>query len=87
MAERLKAISAPASDISTYELSRNWKYGLNFYFNRELPEWAPGSDEPEWILAGFPGILDDRAFYGRYELEDEEEGIENGGPLFLFHHR
>ena len=83
LAERLKAAGASASDISTYELSRNGKYGLNFYFNRELPEWAPGSGEPKWILAGFP----DRQFFGRYELEEgEEQGAENG-PLFLFHHR
>ena len=82
LAERLKAADPSGRDLATYELSRNCKYGLNFYFNRELREWAPGSGERKWILAGFP----DRQFFGRYELEEEEEGAENG-ELFLFHHR
>jgi 4-amino-4-deoxy-L-arabinose transferase-like glycosyltransferase len=27
--------------IAVYRVHRNWQYGLNFYFGRELPEWTP----------------------------------------------
>ena len=83
LGQRLKAADPSGNDLATYELSRNWKYGLNFYFNRELPEWAPGSGEPKWILAGIPH----RLLFSRYELETVEGNTEMGGALFLFHHR
>ena len=83
LAQRLNAADPSGSDLATYELSRNWKYGLNFYYNRELPEWAPGSSEPKWILAGIP----DRLFWERYELESVKSSGENEPPIFLFHHR
>jgi 4-amino-4-deoxy-L-arabinose transferase-like glycosyltransferase len=33
----------PASDVYVYKLRRSLRYSLNFYFHRELPDWAPES--------------------------------------------
>lgn len=27
--------------VTVYHVNRNWEYGLNFYYGRELPEWTP----------------------------------------------
>jgi 4-amino-4-deoxy-L-arabinose transferase-like glycosyltransferase len=41
----------PVENIAIYRLPNDVKYGLDFYLNRELPEWEPGQQEPNWILA------------------------------------
>jgi len=84
LAQRLKAAGASGNDIATYELARNWQYGMDFYFNRELPEWTPGAGEPKWILAGTPP---DHQFLGQYELDVSESSPETGHPIFLLRHR
>ena len=38
-------------NVAIYQIPRSWQYGMNFYLNRDLPEWTPGSGEPDWILA------------------------------------
>ncbi len=59
---RLSARSSPAAApmvwkdysperSSTYKLQRSFKYGLNFYFHRELPEWSPNRAQPGWVYA------------------------------------
>lgn len=42
--------SSAASNVVEYKLPRAWNYGLNYYFGRELREWAPGSPQPDWIV-------------------------------------
>jgi 4-amino-4-deoxy-L-arabinose transferase-like glycosyltransferase len=37
-------------NVALYGLPSAWKYGVDFYLNRDLPEWTPGSGDPEWIL-------------------------------------
>jgi 4-amino-4-deoxy-L-arabinose transferase-like glycosyltransferase len=39
-----------SADIAEYKLPRTWKYGLDYYFQRELKEWTPGSPQPDWIV-------------------------------------
>ncbi|MCU1342379.1 MAG: hypothetical protein JWN92_1802 [Candidatus Acidoferrum typicum] len=39
-----------SADIVEYKVPRTWKYGLNYYFGRELREWTPGSPQPDWIV-------------------------------------
>jgi 4-amino-4-deoxy-L-arabinose transferase-like glycosyltransferase len=51
LAASLLKLDPTGRNIATYHLPRSWQYGMNFYMNRELPEWTPGSGEPEWILA------------------------------------
>ena len=54
LAKRLREAGAASDNLAIYEIPRTWKYGLDFYMNRELPEWVPGKSEPEWILGGLP---------------------------------
>lgn len=35
--------------VSTLEISRSWRYGLDFYLGRELPEWNPSMSTQSWI--------------------------------------
>ena len=37
-------------NIMVFGLSRDWNYGLDYYFGRELPEWTPGTPLPEWLF-------------------------------------
>ena len=37
-------------NIALSDLKRDWHYEFNYYFSRELPEWAPGTPPPEWLL-------------------------------------
>ena len=37
-------------NVMVFGLTRNWNYGMNYYFGRELPEWTPGTPLPEWLL-------------------------------------
>jgi 4-amino-4-deoxy-L-arabinose transferase-like glycosyltransferase len=60
---------ASGDNIAVYELPRAWKIGLDYYMNRELPEWVPGMSDPEWIVGGF---LPDRQIAIRYKIETNE---------------
>lgn len=35
--------------METYQLNRDWVYGLDFYLHRDLPEWSPSGKAPAWI--------------------------------------
>jgi hypothetical protein len=37
-------------NIMVFGLSRDWMYGMDYYFGRELPEWTPGTPLPEWVV-------------------------------------
>ena len=36
--------------VEVYGLSWDWKYGLSYYFGRELPERMPGASLPDWLF-------------------------------------
>jgi 4-amino-4-deoxy-L-arabinose transferase-like glycosyltransferase len=38
-----------SSHSATYRLNRSFRYGLAFYFHRELPEWSKDTSERSWI--------------------------------------
>jgi 4-amino-4-deoxy-L-arabinose transferase-like glycosyltransferase len=82
VASRLRELDPSLSKVYTYQLSRNWQYGLSFYLNRELPEWIPGAGSPEWIL-GSPPIPE----YPNYDLQIEQWSPENPHDLFLYRHK
>jgi len=42
-----EARSAP--NLTAFELGRSWQYGLEFYLDRPLTSWTPGSPNAEWI--------------------------------------
>ena len=52
LAAKILKTDPSGGNVAVYRLPRAWEYGMNFYMNRDLPEWAPGSSDPEWILGG-----------------------------------
>jgi hypothetical protein len=49
-------------------LPRDWRYGLNYYLGRELPEWVPWTPLPEWLFTN-RGTEEDLERFG---IETEE---------------
>jgi 4-amino-4-deoxy-L-arabinose transferase-like glycosyltransferase len=84
LAERLVREGVSRDNIASYELPRSWKYGLDFYMNRELPEWVPGENEPEWILGG---AQPDLVTSIRYKIERDESLRGVPFTLFLYHRK
>jgi 4-amino-4-deoxy-L-arabinose transferase-like glycosyltransferase len=75
----------PAESLSVYAIPRAWNYGLDCYLDRELAEWVPGKDEPEWILSG---VSLPAQFAGPYEMKDGPSFAEkNRVAPFLYHKR
>ncbi|MGB9068082.1 MAG: phospholipid carrier-dependent glycosyltransferase [Candidatus Acidiferrales bacterium] len=62
--------------IFTYELRRDWDYGLTFYFRRELAEWTPSDPGPALVLTTAQG-LDEIQKLGRVsgDVEQERAGL------------
>ena len=62
--------------IFTYQLRRDWNYGLAFYFRRELREWMPSDPGPAFVLTTPKGLEEIRKF-GRVsgEIEQEKPGL------------
>lgn len=65
-----------AERIFTYQLSRSWVYGLNFYFRRQLPEWSPTDPRPALVLTTQAG-LDQVRKLGRVsgDIEQTQPGL------------
>jgi len=72
LAVKILKTDPSGGNVAVYRLPRAWEYGMNFYMNRDLPEWAPGSADPEWILGGrfLPGGI----LHSQYEFYVEESG-------------
>jgi 4-amino-4-deoxy-L-arabinose transferase-like glycosyltransferase len=60
--------------IFTYELRRDWNYGLTFYFHRELAEWTPADPGPALVLTTAKG-LDEIKKLGRVSGDVEQERL------------
>lgn len=84
LAERLIREGVSGDDLAIYELPRSWKYGLDYYMNRELPDWVPGKSEPEWILGG---AQSDLLTSIRYKIERDESRRGVPFTLFLYHRK
>ncbi|MBZ5644905.1 MAG: glycosyltransferase family 39 protein [Acidobacteriia bacterium] len=82
LAQKLESGDPTLSHVAIYRLSRNWEFGLDFYSNRQLPEWTEGSGEPEWILSG---TLPDQQFLDRYKMHMEDAIPGNRDLVFVFH--
>jgi 4-amino-4-deoxy-L-arabinose transferase-like glycosyltransferase len=68
LATKLLRDGASGRDLSLYRVSRETEYGLNYYFDCELPIWVPGKSEPEWILVRLPM---DTQIARRYDVVDD----------------
>ena len=62
--ESLRLIPPPR-DLAVSELKRDWQYGLNYYFGRDLPEWTPGEPLPEWLFTNEKNAIALRRFGDR----------------------
>jgi 4-amino-4-deoxy-L-arabinose transferase-like glycosyltransferase len=62
--------------IFTFKLARSWQYGLNFYLQREIPEWVPSDWQAALVLTTPQGLAEIRKL-GRVEggLEEPYGGI------------
>ncbi len=49
-ARAARPIVAAGSVVEVYGLNRDWAYGLNYYFGRELPEWSPSQPGTAWVF-------------------------------------
>jgi 4-amino-4-deoxy-L-arabinose transferase-like glycosyltransferase len=77
IAESILKTDPTGGNVATYQLPRSWQYGMNFYLNRDLPEWTPESGQPAWILAYRSLPLD-----SRYEVTGDESRT-----FFVYHRR
>jgi 4-amino-4-deoxy-L-arabinose transferase-like glycosyltransferase len=55
----------PPQDVAVSELKRDWHYGLNYYFGRDLSEWTPGVPLPEWLFTNERNAIELRRFGDR----------------------
>lgn len=51
VAQTVSAADPSGGGISVHQIPRAWHYGLNYYMNRELPEWPDDSRQPHWLFA------------------------------------
>jgi len=72
LAELVMLKDSAGSDVAEYKLPRSWKYGLNYYFGRELREWTPGSPQPDWIVTT-PGAA--------FEIQDDGIQVKEVNPI------
>lgn len=63
-AESGKTITAaekiPAGSLGSYQLDRAWQYGLEYYLDRQIPEWTPESGGSFWLFTNDAGCRDIR---------------------------
>jgi 4-amino-4-deoxy-L-arabinose transferase-like glycosyltransferase len=81
LARELLGANPPAEDVATYDIPRAWHYGLNFYLNRDLPEWTPDSRKPQWVAGS---IATDPQFQLHYEVQLDETAEANRYQVCLY---
>ena len=54
VAQRIEALGIPPQELALYRVQRGQSYQLNFYLDRELPEWSPdgGPAAVSYVIAG-----------------------------------
>jgi 4-amino-4-deoxy-L-arabinose transferase-like glycosyltransferase len=50
----------PAGSLGSYKLDRAWQYGLEYYLDRQIPEWTPESGSSFWLFTNDAGCRDIR---------------------------
>jgi 4-amino-4-deoxy-L-arabinose transferase-like glycosyltransferase len=78
--ESFRLIPSP-QDVAVSELKRDWHYGLNYYFGRDLPEWTPGEPLPEWLFTNEKNAIELRRLGDRIH-----EVSRAGAPLVVLIH-
>jgi 4-amino-4-deoxy-L-arabinose transferase-like glycosyltransferase len=43
-------LNPSGNNVGVFGITRDWSYGLNYYFGRELPVWTGSAPLPEWLF-------------------------------------
>ena len=70
---------AGSANLVTYQLSRAWHYGLEFYLDRPLPTWTPQTPRPVWLVTTLAGAYELR-MHG--QKLDEVPGVPGRAQLY-----
>ncbi len=79
-AEEFLKMDPSGEGVAVYQLPRAAEYGMKYYLNSNLPEWVPGTSEPQWIIAG--RLPPDVRFFDIYEIRMDESRF-----FFVYHHK
>lgn len=50
------SVAKPKATLEVYRISRDWVYGLDYYFDRRLPEWSPREKRQVWVYTTTKGL-------------------------------
>ena len=81
LARELLQASPSGDDVGVYDIPREWHYGLNFYLNRDLPEWTPDSKDTKWVAGS---VATDPQFQVRYQIQLDEIAEANKFQVRLY---
>ncbi len=63
-----RSVDKRKDPIEAYQISRDWAYGLDYYFDRRLPEWSPGEKNTVWVYTTPRGLATIEAIRQRSSL-------------------
>jgi hypothetical protein len=81
LARELLKINPLGDEIATHNIPRAWRYGLDFYLNRDLPEWTPASKGPRWVAGN---IAAEPEFTDHYRIQLDEIAEANKFRVCLY---
>jgi 4-amino-4-deoxy-L-arabinose transferase-like glycosyltransferase len=81
LARELLKVNPAGDDVGTYDIPRAWRYGLDFYLNRDLPEWTPASNSTNWVAGN---IAVEPEFENRYRVQLDEIAEANKFRVCLY---
>jgi hypothetical protein len=81
LARELLKVNPAGDDVGTYDIPRAWRYGLDFYLNRDLQEWTPASKGPKWVAGN---ISAEPEFESRYRVQLDEIAEANKFRICLY---
>ena len=61
-------------NVYVYKVHRAWKYGLEFYQRKELPEWKDDTPLPAWVFTTQVGIEEMEAKERKVSVVEEKSG-------------
>jgi hypothetical protein len=61
-------LNPSGEDVMVFGLSRESRYGIDYYFDRDLPEWVPGAPLPEWLITTQGDVAEFERFRNEYQL-------------------
>ena len=81
LAAKLQRNGVAEQSLAIYQVSRSLNYGLDYYLNRELPEWRPNQAQPEWILGLLPPEIQGT---DQYQIADANPLDSRAGTVQLY---